>query len=509
MRLKIIACFMIAFFLAACDSKDTEIAAQYDLYLLIGQSNMAGRGVVDDLGVSDKNISMLTQDGLWVPAADPLHFDKPDYVGVGPGLSFAKAMAAQDKTRRIGLIPAAVGGSAIAAWAPGGYHEDTKTHPYDAAIARTRLALKDGTLKGILWHQGESDSHAEKAPLYQGALITLVENLRHDLGAPDVPFIVGGLGDFRTDNKPGALAITAILKDAPFYIPDTGFVSASGLSHGGDGVHFDTASARELGARYASKLTEMRAAALANNYKLVWSDEFSTGTMPDPKKWNYRTEDGCPELCGFGNGEWQWYTDAKPKNARIENGKLIIEAHNEKIEKAEYSSARLNSRYKGDWLYGRFEIRAKMPTGRGTWPAIWMMPTDMDYGNWPKSGEIDIMEHVGYEPNVVSGTVHTESFNHMIQTHKGVHHPFLGSEEAFHTYGINWTPEKIEFFVDDEMYFTFENTGKGEADYPFDKRFYMILNLAIGGNLGGQQGVDSTAFPTRMEVDFVRVYQAQ
>ena len=497
--------------LTACAQKEAEKPAQYDLYLLIGQSNMAGRGAESNFRpeIFDERVLMLKKDGAWTPAIDPLHFDKPKYVGVGPGLSFGKAMAAQDTDSIIGLVPAAVGGSPIAAWTPDGYHEQTKSYPYDDAVARTRLAMESGTLKGILWHQGESDARARKVPLYQDALTTLAENLRRDLDAPEIPFIVGGLGDYMADKQPQSLAITAILKDAPFYIPNAGFVSARGLNHGGDGTHFDARSARELGKRYAAKFMQMRAATLANNYKLVWSDEFNTGTLPDPEKWNYRTEDGCPELCGFGNGEWQWYTDATPKNARIENGKLIIEAHNEKIEKAEYSSARLNSRYKGDWLYGRFEIRAKMPSGRGTWPAIWMMPTDMEYGKWPKSGEIDIMEHVGYNPDEVSGTVHTESFNHIIGTHKGVHHPFLGSEDKFHTYGINWTPEKIEFFVDDDMYFTFENTGKGTADYPFDKKFYIILNLAIGGNLGGQQGVDPNAFPTRMEVDFVRVYQAK
>ena len=254
-----------------------------------------------------------------------------------------------------------------------------------------------------------------------------------------------------------------------------------------------------------SKMLEMQTR--YDGYALVWSDEFNTGTIPDTEKWNYRTGDGCPKLCGFGNGEWQVYTDGVSENARVENGKLIIQSHNEPIGNAEYSSARLNSRYKGDWLYGRFEIRAIMPSGRGTWPAIWMMPSDMEYGDWPKSGEIDIMEHVGYKPDEVSGTVHTEHFNHMIGTHKGVHHPFSGSEDNFSTYGIEWTPEKIDFFVDDEVYFSFENTGEGAADFPFDKRFYMILNIAVGGNLGGQQGVDPTAFPTQMEIDYVRVYQ--
>lgn len=521
MRMKIISYFALALLgaviavLAACSQNlnkdpDTE-QADFDVYLLIGQSNMAGRGSLSGFEpeTPDAHVLMLDKHGKWAQAADPLHFDKPTMVGVGPGLSFGKAMAAQDKGHIIGLVPAAVGGTEIAKWVPGAYDAHTKTHPYDDAIARARTAMKTGHLKGILWHQGESDSHAGKVEKYQGALTELATNLRRDLDAPDVPFIVGGLGEYLAEKQPQSVTITAILKDAPFYIPNTGYVSAKGLTHRGDGVHFNANSARVLGKRYADKLIQMRTFAAANNYKLVWSDEFNEGTLPDPKKWSYRTGDGCPVLCGYGNNEWQWYTDARAKNARIEDGKLIIEAHKEDMGTKHYTSARLNSRYKGDWLYGRFEIRAKMPSGRGTWPAIWMMPTDMKYGKWPNSGEIDIMEHVGHKSDEVSGTVHTENFNHIMGTHKGVHHPFLGSEEKFHTYGINWTEEKIQFFVDDDMYFTFENSGKGAADYPFDKKFYMILNLAIGGNLGGQQGVDPNAFPTRMEVDFVRVYQSK
>ncbi len=493
----------LAFLITACGSNDKD---SYDLYLLIGQSNMSGRGKLDGVLRSDSEaVFMQTEEGEWVPATDPLHFDKPDFVGVGPGLTFGIKMAEALKLegRKTGLIPAAAGGSPIAAWAPGGYHDQTDSRPYDEAVARTLAAMKDGTLKGIIWHQGESDANAKNLPAYKNALTQLITDLRRDLDAPNVPFILGGLGTFLESAE--AVKINAILEDLPNIIPLTGFVSANGLSDKGDGSHFSSQSARILGASYARKMLEMQTR--YDGYALVWSDEFNTGTMPDTEKWNYRTGDGCPKLCGFGNGEWQVYTDGVSKNARIENGRLIIQSHNETIGNAEYSSARLNSRYKGDWIYGRFEIRAIMPTGRGTWPAIWMMPSDMEYGDWPKSGEIDIMEHVGYKPDEVSGTVHTEHFNHMIGTHKGVHHPYPGSEDNFFTYGIEWTPEKIDFFVDDEVYFSFENTGKGAADFPFDKRFYMILNLAIGGNLGGQQGVDPTAFPTHMEIDYVRVYQ--
>lgn len=244
-----------------------------------------------------------------------------------------------------------------------------------------------------------------------------------------------------------------------------------------------------------------------DGYQLVWSDEFDAGTMPDTTRWNYRVGDGCPQLCGFGNKELQWYADARSRNSRIEDGKLILEAHKEDIGTRNYSSARLNTKFKGDWLYGRVEVRAKLPGGIGVWPAIWMMPTDWEYGGWPKSGEIDIMEHVGYRPDSIKGTVHTRAFNHMKRTQKGQYYKLPDCESNFHVYGINWTQEKIEFFVDDEVYFTFENSGKGWEEYPYDKRFHLILNVAVGGNLGGKKGVDDGIFPQRMEVDYVRVFQ--
>ncbi len=494
-----LASLCITLLLVSCTPKTG--APGYDLYLLIGQSNMAGRAPLgDEASAPNARVMMLVENGQWALAKDPLHFDKPG-AGIGPGLSFGKAMAALDDTAMIGLIPAAAGGSPIAAWAPGAYHDQTDSHPYDDAVEHARLAMKLGTLKGILWHQGESDANAETTPLYQENLMNLAANLRRDLGAPNVPFIVGGLGEFILERQAEAAQINAVLEDVSNFIPHAGFVSAKGLTDMGDGVHFSAQSARALGRLYGRKMQTL------SHYKLVWADEFNSGDMPDPEKWNYRTGDGCPKLCSFGNGEWQWYGDAEPKNSRIENGRLIIEARKEKAGNADYTSARLNSRYKGDWLYGRFEIRAKMPSGRGTWPAIWMLPTDMSYGEWPKSGEIDIMEHVGHRPDEISGTVHTESFNHMIATHKGRHLDFTGSEDGFHIYGIDWTEQKIEFSIDDKVYFTFENTGKGSADYPFDKTFFMILNIAIGGNLGGQEGVDPKAFPTQMEIDYVRVYQ--
>lgn len=238
-----------------------------------------------------------------------------------------------------------------------------------------------------------------------------------------------------------------------------------------------------------------------SNFQPVWSDEFDYSGLPDPARWSYDTGGH-----GWGNDELEYYTENRLENARVENGNLIIEARKEDFGGRNYTSARLVTKGKGDWLYGRIEVRAKIPSGVGTWPAIWMLPTDWEYGGWPHSGEIDIMEHVGFNPNVIHGTVHTGAFNHMIGTQKGDTIRVNDAMEAFHTYAIEWNPQKIDFFVDKTKYFTFENSGKGSSEWPFDKRFHLLLNIAVGGSWGGQKGVDSTAFPARMVVDYVRVY---
>lgn len=241
-------------------------------------------------------------------------------------------------------------------------------------------------------------------------------------------------------------------------------------------------------------------------FQLVWSDEFDTEGLPDTAKWGYDLGNGCPNICGWGNKELEYYTD-RLENARVKAGHLIIEALKEDYEKMDYTSARLMTKGKGDWKYGRVEVRAKLPVGVGTWPAIWMLPTDWEYGGWPKSGEIDIMEHVGHEKGRIFGTVHTESYNHTKGTHVGDKLHISDADTAFHTYTIEWEADKIKWFVDEELYFEFENEYKTSDEWPFNKRFYLILNIAIGGNLGGVEGVDDAAFPQRMMVDYVRIYQ--
>ncbi|MBN8577754.1 MAG: glycoside hydrolase family 16 protein [Cytophagales bacterium] len=241
--------------------------------------------------------------------------------------------------------------------------------------------------------------------------------------------------------------------------------------------------------------------------KPVWADEFNYAGAPDSTRWNYDLGDGCPDVCGWGNNEAQFYT-RNSKNVRVENGNLIIEAHKDSAGSKAYTSTRLVSKHKGDWLYGRIEVRARLPKGKGTWPAIWMLSTDWKYGGWPASGEIDIMEHVGYDPGVIHGTIHTEKYNHIKWTQKEGKITIADAMDQFHVYAIDWTKDKIDFFVDDTLYHSVAREPQDDfTGWPFDQKFHLILNLAVGGNWGGKEGIDEAIWPRRMEVDYVRVYQ--
>ena len=243
--------------------------------------------------------------------------------------------------------------------------------------------------------------------------------------------------------------------------------------------------------------------------KLVWSDEFDGTGAPDTAKWGYDVGDGCPASCGFGNNELQYYT-RDPKNVRMEGGNLIIEARQDSVGGRGFTSTKIISKQKGDWRYGRFEIKARLPRGKGTWPAIWMLPTDWKYGGWPSSGEIDIMEHVGYDPGVIHGTIHTEAYNHVKHTQKGGTILVADAQDSFHVYSVDWEPDKMDFYVDDEKYFSvLRDPQEDYKGWPFDQRFYLIMNIAVGGNWGGAQGVDPAIWPQRMEIDYVRVYQPE
>jgi beta-glucanase (GH16 family) len=231
----------------------------------------------------------------------------------------------------------------------------------------------------------------------------------------------------------------------------------------------------------------------------VWEDNFDNATV-DGSKWTFETGGS-----GWGNNESQFYTSGV--NSRINNGVLVIEAKKESNGGRDYTSSRMITKGKGDFLYGRFEVRAKLPRGRGTWPAIWMLPSENTYGTWPASGEIDIMESVGYDPDNIFFSIHTSAYNHTRGTQKSSGKKIPGSTTAFHTYRVDWTPYAVRGFIDGLQYFEFINENKGFASWPFDKRFFLILNIAIGGNWGGAQGIDNTIFPTSMEVDYVKVYR--
>lgn len=240
---------------------------------------------------------------------------------------------------------------------------------------------------------------------------------------------------------------------------------------------------------------------------LVWSDEFEYSGSPDSTKWNYDLADGCPNVCGWGNNEAQYYTKDL-KNVRVENGMLIIEVHKDSLGGKAYTSTRMVSKGKGDWLYGRIEVKAKLPSGKGTWPAIWMLSTDWKYGGWPESGEIDIMEHVGYDPGVIHGTIHTKAYNHIIGTQKEGKLIVADCMDAFHVYAIDWSENKMDFYIDNIMYYSVPRDPNDDfSSWPFDQRFHLILNQAVGGNWGGKEGIDDSIWPQRMEVDYVRVYQ--
>lgn len=236
--------------------------------------------------------------------------------------------------------------------------------------------------------------------------------------------------------------------------------------------------------------------------KLVWSDEFNYTGLPDSAKWSYDTG-----AHGWGNNEKQFYTKERLQNANVKNGVLNITVLKENYEGAGFTSARLVSKNKGDWTYGRFEIKAKMPKGRGLWPAIWMLPTDWKYGNWPVSGEIDIMEHVGYLPDSVFATVHTKAYNHINGTQKGTKTFRKDLSDTFHVYALDWNQNEIKIFIDSELYFIYKNENKTFGEWPFDQPFHLILNVAVGGNWGGKNGIDENIFPQSMQIDWVRVYQ--
>jgi hypothetical protein len=261
MRLMRALLFLLSSFVVVSAQETAPPAKdKFHLFLLVGQSNMAGRGVVEP---QDKTphprVLMLSKEGRWVPATDPMHFDKPA-AGVGLGKTFGQIIAGANPDVTVGLIPCAVGGSPIDTWKPGVFYAATKSHPWDDMAKRVELALQAGTLQGILWHQGEGDSQPALAPVYEAKLHDLVKRLRELVKSPSVPFIAGQMGKFADVPWPPEKAmVDQAHQDLAEKVPHTAFVSAEGLKHKGDKVHFDSASFRELGKRYAEAFQRMKA----------------------------------------------------------------------------------------------------------------------------------------------------------------------------------------------------------------------------------------------------------
>ncbi|MHC4396627.1 MAG: family 20 glycosylhydrolase [Planctomycetota bacterium] len=271
---------------------------------------------------------------------------------------------------------------------------------------------------------------------------------------------------------------------------------------------------KELGVRYFEDPSVVQPD--GQEWRLVWSDEFNYEGLPDKTKWDYEQ--------GFiRNEELQYYGRARKENIRVASGMLVIEGRKERFrnaeyeggsknwkgsrEFAEYTSASIITLNRASWTYGRIEVRAKLPRGRGVWPAIWTLGTNIGQVGWPRCGEIDIMEYVGFDPNTIHANIHTAKYNHVKKTNKGSKITVDKPYDSFHIYSVEWDEKRIAFFVDDNNYFTFENEGGGVEVWPFDTEQYLILNLAIGGAWGGQKGIDESIFPQRFCIDYVRVYE--
>ncbi|WP_026913860.1 glycoside hydrolase family 16 protein [Christiangramia portivictoriae] len=229
--------------------------------------------------------------------------------------------------------------------------------------------------------------------------------------------------------------------------------------------------------------------------KIIFEEDFNSDTL-NMEVWNYEEGDGCPNLCGWGNNEKQIYNR---DYVALEDGKLVITAE----KKADtYYSGKINSKDKVEFTYGVIEVKAKLATGKGLWPAIWMLGADISEVGWPASGEIDILEYIGREPGIVFTSLHTPaSHGNTINTKKT---KIADIEEGYHTYKAVWTPEYIEFFVDGKQLYRFTPENYNEEEYPFKKDFYFLINMAVGGNLGGAE-IDESALPDKFYVDHIKV----
>ncbi len=237
-------------------------------------------------------------------------------------------------------------------------------------------------------------------------------------------------------------------------------------------------------------------------YNLKWADEFN-GSLLNEKNWSFQNGDGCPELCGWGNNELQFY---RAENCSFKNGKMIIDAKKEDFKNKNYTSSKITSKGKQIFKYGRIDCRAKLPRGQGLWPAFWMLPEKSVYGGWPKSGEIDIMEMIGKEPSKNYGTVHfgpgpgSTQLGQSISLSSGIFY------DEFHVFSLEWSENEIKWLLDGKLYSTFSKKDFGVNNYPFNEEFYFIINLAVGGNWPGNP--DTNTFQNQqLLVDYIRVFE--
>jgi len=236
------------------------------------------------------------------------------------------------------------------------------------------------------------------------------------------------------------------------------------------------------------------------DWVMVWQDEFQGGPAPSAARWDYER--------GFvRNHEAQYYTVDRRENARVEGGELIITGRRENWAGARYTSASLVTKGRFAFTYGKVEVRAKIPTGRGTWPAVWLLG-DTDRVAWPHCGEIDLMENVGFDPAKLHFSVHTGAFNHVTHSQRTAVVALERPWADFHRYGLLWTHERLELFLDGRRVLEFQNDGQGPEHWPFDAPMYLIVNLALGGDWGGVKGVDDALFPAEFRIDYVRVWRA-
>ncbi|HTE23909.1 family 16 glycosylhydrolase [Flavitalea sp.] len=239
-------------------------------------------------------------------------------------------------------------------------------------------------------------------------------------------------------------------------------------------------------------------------YSLSWNDEFNQPTL-DPSTWSYETGDGCPTLCGWGNNELQYYSSS-PDNLFFQDGKMIIEARAETFGGKNYTSSRIKTQGKRAFKFGRIDIRAILPVGKGLWPAFWLLPQDNVFGGWPRSGEIDMMEYIGGEPSKVLGTVHYGPGPGSTYITRSTSLTAGTFNDKFHVFSLEWETDQIRWYLDGNLYTTISKADIGNNNYPFNENFYLLINMAVGGNLPGAPDA-STSFPQHLIIDYIRVFQ--